>query len=205
MNEIITLKSGLRVSYENLPYAHSVCIGVFFGAGSRRETAEINGISHLLEHVCFKGTEKRSAFQIVCDVDALGANVNAYTTKEMTAYYIQSICEYVDKAAEILSDLVLHHTIPEDELEREKEVVIEEINMCEDDPDDLSSDLVAKAYWGDSPLSRPILGTAENVRRFTREDIFDYERRYYVSGNCVISITGNISREDALKDRKSVV
>ena len=198
MNEVILLDNGLRLCFENLPYAHSVCIGIFFGAGSRRETADINGISHLLEHICFKGTAKRTAFEIVSDVDALGANINAYTTKELTAYYIQSIREYVDDAAEILSDLVLHHTIPEDELEREKEVVIEEINMCEDTPDDVANDLVAAAFWGESPLSRPILGTVENVRRFTREDIFDYQNRYYVSRNCVISITGDISREEAI-------
>jgi len=198
MNEIITFKNGLKFSFEKMPYSHSVCIGIFFGAGSRRETPELNGISHLLEHICFKGTAKRSAFDIVCDADALGANINAYTTKELTAYYIQTIREYAEDCAEILSDVVLHHTIPEDELEREKEVVIEEINMCEDMPDDLSSDLVAGAYWGESSLSRPILGTEENVRRFTRDDIFDYERRFYVSSNCVISITGNIEKEDAL-------
>lgn len=198
MNEIIVLDNGIRLSYAYIPYIHTVSTGCYFGAGSRYETERNNGISHFIEHTVFKGTKKRSAFDLVCDVDKIGANMNAYTGKETTCYYIQGLAEQFEVCLEILSDMVCNHTYPEDEIEKEKEVVIEEIKMCEDTPDDLCHELASKSYWGDHPLSLPILGNAETVRSFTRQDLIDYEQQRYVSGNLVISVVGNIDRQTVI-------
>lgn len=198
MNEIIVLDNGIKLSYAYIPYIHTVSTGCYFGAGSRYETERNNGISHFIEHNVFKGTKKRSAFDLVCDVDKIGANMNAYTGKETTCYYIQGLAEQFEVCLEILSDMVCNHTYPEDEIEKEKEVVIEEIKMCEDTPDDLCHELASKSYWGNHPLSLPILGNAETVRSFIRQDLIDYEQQRYVSENLVISVVGNIDRQTVI-------
>lgn len=198
MNEIIVLDNGIKISYAYLPYVHTVSMGCFFGVGSRYENERTNGISHFIEHTVFKGTAKRTAFDLVCDVDKLGANMNAYTTKEKTCYYIQGLSEHFDICFEILADMVCNHTYPEDELEKEKEVVIEEIKMCDDDASDLCTELATKSYWGDHPLAKNVLGTVETVKAFTRQDLLDYEQEHYVSGNLVVSVVGNIDRQTVI-------
>ena len=197
MSEIITLSGGLRLAYQYIPHFHSVSLGVFVKVGSGNEIAADNGIAHFTEHVFFKGTEKRSAFDIVREMDSLGANMNAYTTKEMTGFYFQCVDDATDRCAEILSDLLLHSVFPPEELEKERGVVIEEIGMVEDQPDDLSQDLCSSAFWGDYPYGRTILGTAANVKSFTSDDVRAVVSRHYVSDNVVISNAGNISRDDA--------
>ena len=192
MNKIITLDNGIRISFINIPNIHSVSFGCFFGAGSRFESKKNNGISHFIEHMSFKGTKKRTAFDLVCDVDKLGANMNAYTGKEVTCYYIQGLSEQSEACFEILADLVCNHTFPEDEMEKEKEVVVEEIKMCNDTPDDLCIDLAIASFWGDDPIGMTILGDEDTVRGFTRQDLIDYENQRYVASNLVISIAGNI-------------
>lgn len=199
MNKIITLKNKLRVSYEYLPHVHSVCFGVFVLNGSRYEDKEHRGISHLIEHMIFKGTEKRTAFDIVADTDKMGANFNAYTSKENTVFYIQSIVDYAERCVEILSDMLINHTFPEDELEREKEVVVQEINMCEDAPDDLCQELSALAFWGEDQLGQTILGTEDEVRSISREKLHDYCSKKYVAENIVISVAGNIDEGRAIE------
>ncbi|MBO4534505.1 MAG: insulinase family protein, partial [Clostridia bacterium] len=176
MQEIIVSAHNIRIAYTYNPYVRSVCLGVFVRAGSRYETPEQGGISHMIEHMCFKGTWRRSALQLSKEMDDLGANFNAYTSKEITAYYVQCIDDCIEPAVDLLSDLVLHHTFPADEMAKEKEVVLEEIDMCADTPDDLVSDVAARAHWGDDPLGAPVLGTKDNVLRFTPEDLFVYER-----------------------------
>lgn len=180
-------------------HVRSVCWGVFVGAGSSDETAQTNGISHLIEHMCFKGTHKRTAFDIVRETDTLGAEINAFTAKENTAYYVHCLDECTEQCVEILSDIVLHHTFDEKELEREKQVVLEEIDMSEDAPDDLVGDLASKAFWGKDPLARPILGSKKNVMRFTSEDLFAYEHRLYVAQNVVLSVVGHIDEAEAIR------
>ena len=199
MNEIIALPSGVRLAYQNIPYIRSVALGVFVKIGSRNELPIDNGIAHFTEHMMFKGTEKRTAFDIVKEMDALGANMNAFTSKELTGYYFQCIDDTVDDCAEILSDILLHSTFPETELVKERGVVLEEIDMVNDIPDDLSQDLCCAAYWGDHPLGRTILGPRENVERFTRDDLISFVSSYYTADNVVISICGNISREKAVE------
>lgn len=199
MNKIITLKNGLRVSFEYLPHVHSVCFGVFVLNGSRYEDKEHRGISHLIEHMIFKGTEKRTAFDVVADTDKMGANFNAYTTKENTVFYIQSIVDYAERCVEILSDMLINHTFPEEELIREKEVVVEEIKMCEDTPDDLCQELAAQAFWGSDPLGQTILGNEEEVRSISRDKLHEYCNKKYVAENIVISVAGNLEESKALE------
>ena len=198
MQEILMSKHHIRVAYTYNPYVRSVCFGVFVGAGSRFETPTINGISHMIEHMCFKGTARRTALALSKEMDELGANFNAYTSKEITAYYVQCIDDCVEPAVDILSDLVLHHTFPADEMEKEKEVVLEEIDMCADAPEDLVSDVAGFAHWGEDPLGYTVLGAKDNIRRFTPDDLFAYERARYVASNVVLSVVGNISREQVL-------
>ncbi len=195
MKKIITIDGGLRVVHKYNPHVRSVAMGVFIGAGSRAENAKNSGISHFIEHMCFKGTASRSAFQIVEEIDSLGAQINAFTSKEVTAYYTYCIDEYVEKCVEILSDILLNHTFAKEDMDKERGVILEEIAMVADSPDDLSQELAAKAYWGVNSLGMPILGSAKNVKSFTQADLFAYEQTHYVSENTVISVVGNIKEE----------
>lgn len=198
MEKIITLSNGLRLAHMYLPNRRSVSVGVFVRTGSRNETIENNGISHFIEHVCFKGTQKRTSMGIVEEIAEYGAGINAFTSKEMTAYYVTCVDIYADKVTEVLADLFINHTFPEEEIEKEKGVVLEEISMVQDDPEDLCQELCASALFGNQPLGRTILGTAENVKGFTVPQLHDYVASRYVAENIVISIAGNISEEDAL-------
>ena len=198
MTEIITLSDGARLAYMYMPYVHSVSVGVFVKIGSRNEVAADNGIAHFTEHLMFKGTEKRSAFRIVEEMDALGANMNAYTSKEVTAFYFQCMDDTVDECADVLSDILLHSAFPDEELQKERGVILEEISMVNDIPDDLSQDLCSASFWGDHPLGRTILGTPENVKSFTSDNVRAFVAEHYVSENVVVSICGNITREKAI-------
>ncbi|MBQ9145680.1 MAG: insulinase family protein [Clostridia bacterium] len=199
MNEIITLANGLRLSYCYIPHVRSVCWGVFVAAGSVGETEKISGISHAIEHMCFKGTARRTALQLATEIDDLGANVNAFTSKEMTCYYFQCLDENVEACCDLLSDLVLHRSFDEGEWAKEKMVICEEIDMNEDQPDDVCSELASRAYWGNDPLARPILGTKESVTALTPKDMQEYVARYYTAENSVLSVVGHISREEAVR------
>ena len=198
MSEIIRLSDGLRLAYQYIPHIHSVSLGVFVKIGSRNELAIDNGIAHFTEHMMFKGTESRSAFDIVKEMDAFGANMNAFTSKEMTAYYFQCMDDSTEECAKVLSDILLHSTFPDDEIERERGVILEEINMVSDTPDDLSQDLCSAAFWREHPLGLTILGPQENVRRFTANDIRSFVSSYYVAENIVVSICGNLSKDAAI-------
>lgn len=200
MSEIVTLSTGLRLAYENMPHLRSVSVGVFVKIGSKHEQKSNYGIAHFTEHMMFKGTKKRSAQQIARDMDALGANSNAYTSKELTCYYIHCLDDNVDECVEVLSDIMLNSVFPDAEIERERNVILEEIAMDQDSPDDLSQTLCAAAYWGeDTPFGHEILGSEKNVKTFTRDDILAFVQKYYTCENIVISIAGNISREHAIE------
>ncbi len=189
--------SGLRLVVKKMDGLLSVSMGVLVGTGSCYETAAENGISHYIEHMMFKGTQKRTSFEISDAMDRIGAQVNAFTSKDLTCYYAKSTTEHAGEAFEILSDFVMHSTFPEDEMEREKGVVLEEIAMTEDTPDDLCLDVLAEAYFGKESYGRPILGPAENVRRFTRRELFDYIAERYNPENMVVSFAGNIDPHEA--------
>ena len=184
--------SGLRMVVKKIDGLLSVSMGAIVGTGSCFETQDENGISHFIEHMMFKGTHKRSAFEISDAMDRIGAQVNAFTSKDITCYYAKSTSDHAGEAFEILSDFVLDSVFPEEEMDREKGVVLEEISMTEDTPDDLCLDVLAEAYFGKEGYGRPILGPAENVKRFSREDLFAYIAERYAPENIVISFAGNI-------------
>lgn len=195
MVKVKTYENGLRVIVKEIEYVQSVTMGIMVGAGSAYETAEENGISHFIEHVNFKGTEKRTTFDISDEVDSIGAQINAFTSKDVTCYYIKCIDEHVEKSFEILSDIFLNSVYPEEELDKERTVIIEEINMTEDTPDDLCIDKLATAFWGNKGYGATILGPIENAKRFSRNDIFNYRKKYYVPENTVISFAGKVKFE----------
>lgn len=192
-----TLKNGVRVIVKEMEGLLSVTMGVLVGTGAAYERDEEDGISHFIEHMQFKGTQTRTAFDLSDGFDALGAQVNAFTGKDMTCYYVKATSDHASEAFGLLADLFLNSTFPEEEMAREKGVVLEEINMDEDSPEDLCLDLLARATFGGDNYGRNILGPAENVKRFTREDLFAYKKERYNPHNIVVSFAGNIGLSEA--------
>lgn len=190
--------NGLRVVVRQMPGLYSVSIGVLVGTGAAMETDAEDGISHFIEHMQFKGTEKRNSFEISDAFDRIGAQVNAFTGKNLTCYYTKATTDHAATAFELLSDLFLNATYPEDEMEREKGVVCEEISMNEDTPEDLCLDLLSVATYGNRNYGRNILGPAENVKGFTVDDIKRYKNARYCPENIVISFAGGIDYDTAI-------
>ncbi|SFJ23580.1 M16 family metallopeptidase [Thermoflavimicrobium dichotomicum] len=190
-----TLSNGLRIVAEPIPHVRSVALGIWIGTGSENETKEENGISHFIEHMMFKGTKKRTARQIAEAFDEIGGHVNAFTSKEMTCYYAKVLDQHFSVALDILGDMFFESVFSEEEMEKEKKVVIEEIRMVEDTPDDLVHDLLSEVSMGNHTLSYPVLGTVENVMSFTRDDLFRYKERFYHPQNVVIAIAGNLPQD----------
>ncbi|MBQ9196468.1 MAG: insulinase family protein [Clostridia bacterium] len=195
MVEQFTLSNGLRVIAEPLPYLRSVSIGVWVRAGSILEKPEENGLSHFIEHLAFKGTERRSALQIAQEMDAAGGYLNAATSKLATTYYAKVIDEDLPLAADILSDIVIHPAYDEKEMNKERSVVLEEISMTDDSPEDVAYDLIAAAMFGDQPLGRTILGPREIIESCSRQDILNYRARHYSPLNACVSVAGNFETE----------
>ncbi len=198
MVESRTLQNGLRIVVKRMEGLLSVTMGILVGTGAAYETDAEDGISHFIEHMQFKGTPTRTAFEISDAFDALGSQVNAFTGKDMTCFYCKSTSEHAGKSFELLADLFLNASFPEEEMEREKGVVVEEINMDEDSPEDLCLDLLSRAYFGKENYGRNILGSAENVKSFTREQMFAYKQELYCPENIVVSFAGNIGIEEAV-------
>ncbi len=199
MVETKTLSNGVRVIVKRMEGLLSVTMGVLVGTGSAFERDEEDGISHFIEHMQFKGTPTRTAFEISDAFDALGAQVNAFTGKDMTCYYAKSTTDHAAEAFGLLADLFLNANFPKQEIKREKGVVIEEINMDEDSAEDLCLDLLARAAFGGDNYGRNILGPKKNIRRFTRDDLLRYKRERYVPQNIVLSFAGNIGIAEALE------
>lgn len=192
MIETYTLKSGVRVVLEKVPTVRSVSIGIWILTGSRNESEENNGISHFIEHMLFKGTEERSAQDIAEAFDSIGGYVNAFTAKEYTCYYARVLDSHKEYALNILADMFFNSTFLEEELEREKNVIMEEIKMYEDTPDDHVHDMLSEAVYGNHPLGRTILGTEERLTSMTREMLINYMESHYTPDNVVISVAGNV-------------
>ncbi len=189
--------NGLRLVVDKIDGLFSVSAGVLVKTGSANETEKENGISHFIEHMLFKGTSNRSSFEISDYIDRIGAQINAFTSKEMTCYYTKSTSDHLAECLDVLSDLFFNATFDAVETEKEKGVIIEEINMSEDSPEDVCLDLLAEAYHGKDGLGRTILGSKENVLSFTRKDAEAYMDKYYTSDNVVISLAGNVDFDDA--------
>jgi predicted Zn-dependent peptidase len=189
------LDNGLRLLTEQIPHVRSISIGVWLTRGSRHEPAVLSGIAHFVEHMLFKGTTSRSAESIAQDIDSIGGQLDAFTAKEYASYYIKVLDENLPLAVDILSDIVLNPALAADDIEREKKVVLEEIKMVEDTPDDLVHEIFTQAFWEDHPLGRPILGTRETVEALTREGLCEYFEQAYTAGNMIIAAAGNLQHE----------
>lgn len=190
MCEEFVLSNGLRVVAEYIPHFPSVSVGLWIGAGSMYETEEENGLSHFVEHMLFKGTKNRTTREIAVEMDAIGGQVNAFTAKECTCYYAKVIAEHLERAMSLLSDLLLNAKMDDGEFEKERGVILEEIAMCEDTPEDLVYDLLAQAYFGSHPLARPILGTQEQIASVSREALIAFRKKHYRPDNTVLAIAG---------------
>ena len=189
---------GVKLIYDYISNVQSVSIGIFVKTGSKNEFSEEHGLSHVLEHMMFKGTEKRSYIEISREVDYLGGSINAYTNKEMTVYYISVLKDYVEEALDILCDMVGNSVFDKAELEKEKDVIVEEIKMYEDTPDDLVMELNSESSILGN-LGKPIIGTEKSVKSFTRENLVKYYSERYTKDNIVVVVSGNFKKEKIKK------
>lgn len=198
-----TLDNGLTVVYEQIPNVRSVAIGFWVACGSRNETINEQGSSHLIEHMLFKGTKQRSARQIAESIDAVGGHLNAFTTKEYTCYYVKILDQHLRLGLQLLADMVINPLFSPEELEKEKNVVLEEVRMYEDTPDELIYDLFTQALLKDHPLGHPILGTPESILQIKREDLLQYKERYYTPANSCLAIAGNVESAQIIEECNS--
>ncbi|MFZ5975557.1 MAG: M16 family metallopeptidase [Bacillota bacterium] len=190
-----TLSNGIRVVGEHLPTFRSVAVGVWLKTGSIIETPDQSGISHFIEHMLFKGTQKRSARDIAAQMDAIGGQINAFTAKECTCYYVKVIDEHVNIGLDILSDMLMNSKFDPDDISKEKGVIVEEIGMSVDNPEDYVHELINRTHYRGHPLEHPILGTAESVNAMDRGKLLGYLHEHYGADDAVISIAGNFDPE----------
>ncbi|MGE5397902.1 MAG: M16 family metallopeptidase [Chitinophagales bacterium] len=193
------LSNGATVLVEEIPYVHSAAVGVFVKVGSRQEDAENNGISHFIEHMLFKGTRTRSARDIAEVFEEMGGQLNAYTSKESTCFYARVLDENIYQAMDILFDMLFNSMLNEKDLDVERGVIIEEINMYEDSPDELVHDVFIQTVLSSQPLGRPILGYSKIIESMDRETIMNYYRQYYNPSNMIIAVAGNVNEEEVIK------
>ncbi len=189
------LDNGLRILTERMSQVRSISIGVWLTRGSRHETAERGGIAHFVEHMLFKGTATRSAEDIAQAIDSIGGQLDAFTAKEYASYYIKVLDEHLPLAIDILADIVRNPAFGPEDIEREKRVVLEEIKMVEDTPDDLVHEIFTQGFWENHPLGRPILGTKETVESFTADSLRSYFQNAYTARNLIVSAVGNLEHE----------
>lgn len=189
----VTLNNGLRILTEEIPSMRSVAMGILVGAGSGNETKEESGISHFIEHMTFKGTPKRTAYEIAHTLDAIGGKINAYTGKEYTIYYAVVLDKHIDIAIDVLCDILLNSLFNPQDIELEKGVVLEEIKMYEDTPDELIHDFFAEKILHGHPIGKPTIGLSETVKSIKREDILSYREKWYSPQNTIIALAGDIS------------
>ena len=191
----IDLPNGLRIITEEMPHTHSISMGIFTQVGSRYEQARLSGVSHFLEHMFFKGTPTRTAKQISEAIEGIGGALNAYTSYDSTVYYAKVANIHFDRAVDTLSDMLLNSLFDSKEIEKERRVIIEEINMSLDQPAEWVHQMLDETLWGDQPLGRDIAGTPETVGGITRDDLLAYRGTHYTYPNTVISLAGNMPSE----------
>jgi predicted Zn-dependent peptidase len=194
--KLTTLKNGLRVITDHVPSVHSVALGIWSGVGTRDEDLSHNGAAHMVEHMLFKGTPNRNAEQIVADLETVGANMNAYTSREVTSYHVHLLKEHAPLALEVLADMYQHSIMPEEEIERERHVILQEIGMCHDTPDDLIFDNYYETAYPGQSVGAPILGSHEKIATMQRDTLMDYVQRFYSASRTVISAAGNIDHDE---------
>ena len=189
------LPSGLRIVTEEIPGVRSAAYGIWVNVGSRDESTKVAGASHFLEHLLFKGTKTRSALDISSSIEAVGGEMNAFTSKEYTCFYARVIDSDLPLAIDVISDLITSSVGRSEDVEAERKVVLEEISMRDDDPSDLVHEVFAETFYGDTPLGRPILGTVESINSLSRNAIFNYYKKKYLPQDIVIAIAGNIKHQ----------
>ncbi len=192
---VTTLDNGLRIATDEMAAVETASLGVWAGVGTRNETAEVNGVAHLLEHMAFKGTDRRSARDIAEEIEAVGGHLNAYTAREQTAYYAKVLAEDAPLAIDIIADILQHSTFDETELARERAVVLQEIGQAEDTPDDIVFDHFQATAYPDQAIGRPVLGRAEIVGAMSRDAVAGYMRRHYGSGRMVLAAAGRVDHD----------
>ncbi|MDI7258676.1 MAG: pitrilysin family protein [Thermodesulfobacteriota bacterium] len=192
------LDNGIKVITEEIPYLNSVSIGVWVTTGSRDEQPYENGISHLIEHLVFKGTERRTAFDIAKEIDSVGGTLNAFTGREYTCFYAKVIDKNLPLAIDLLSDIFLHSLMDEKDVEKERMVILQEIKMVEDTPDDYIHDLFNQTCWGDHPLGFPIYGTTERIQSFHRDQIRQFFKKNYQPDRIIICAAGNLMHQEVV-------
>lgn len=190
------IKNGIRVIYKHIPEFHSVSTGIWIKTGSRFETEKISGISHFLEHLLFKGTKKRNYRQIKEAIEGVGGTFNGFTSEEATCYWIKILGEYLELSLDVLSDMIQNPLLKEKDIEKERNVIIEEINMYRDIPARYVFEIFDQILYNGHPLGQPITGTLESVKGIKREDMLEYIRNFYTAENIVVSIAGNINEKD---------
>lgn len=192
-------ENGLTVLSEPMPHVRSISLGIWLKNGSRSERPEVNGVAHFIEHLLFKGTTNRTAEEIARQVDSIGGHLDAFTAKETICYSTKVLDEHLPIAFDVLSDLVLHPKFEAEDLEKERGVILEEIKMVEDTPDDLVNEIFIQNFWKDQPLGRPILGTKGTVKSLDRGEVLDFYRQFYTPGNLIISAAGNLEHEGVVE------
>jgi predicted Zn-dependent peptidase len=194
--KMTTLPNGLRVITDTVPSVGSVALGIWAHVGTRNEDMQYNGVAHMVEHMMFKGTSKRSAQEIVEVIENVGGNMNAYTSREITSYHMHLLKEDMPLALDVLADMFLNSTMPDDEIERERHVILQEIGMVHDTPDDLVFDNYYEAAYPAQAMGAPILGRADIIQSMRRDVMMDYVQTHYTPAHCVISAAGAINHED---------
>ncbi len=192
------LGNGIRVITEEIPYLKSVSIGVWVTTGSRDEDPHENGVSHFIEHLLFKGTERRTAFDIAKEIDSVGGTLNAFTGREYTCFYSKVIDKNLPLAIDLLSDIFLHSIMDVKDVEKERMVILQEIKMVEDTPDDYIHDFFNRVCWGDHPLGFPIFGTSDLVQSFHREQILQFLKENYQPNRIIICAAGNVKHQEVV-------
>jgi len=193
------LDNGIRVITERIPYASSVSIGIWVANGSRHERRESNGVAHFIEHLLFKGTDRRSSLDIAREIDSVGGVLNAFTSREYVCYYAKVLDKFLPRAVDLLTDLFLFSKFDTDEIEKERRVVLQEISMMEDTPDDLIHDLFHQHFWQGHPLGMSILGDVESVSGLSRDSIVAYKDQMYRGDDIIVSAAGNLNHDELIR------
>lgn len=191
------MPNGIRVVTEAMPQVRTAAVGLWIGAGSRYEAAEVHGVSHFIEHLFFKGTHSRSALAIAQAVDALGGQLNAFTDKEHTCIHVKVLADHLPPIVELISDMLLNSSLDPAAIERERQVITEEIKMYEDSPDAMAQDLIAQTIWNGHPLGRPVIGSRRTVSRLRRADFVRYIEERYRPDNVLVAVAGNVDHQAA--------
>ena len=193
-----TLPNGLKIVTENIDSVKSISAGIWVKTGSRNESDELAGITHFLEHMLFKGTEKRSAYDIALSMESVGGYLNAFTSTEYTCYFARCLDTKLEQAMDVLSDMIRNSQFPEEELEKEKKVVLEEMKMYRDSPDDYVFEMFSSQVFDGHPIGRPIIGYEETVSSFTRHNLFDYMEKRYRPDNLLVAVAGNVNHNEVV-------